>query len=116
MAGATTPTWNQEAVQTGRGDLREKPGRDELSRRKTADRARDDLAAPAGGNADMVNLTRRSVLRTSLALGAAGALARPYVAKAAATTATVWWTQGYAQEEDISFKANRRGVREGHWQ
>ena len=53
----------------------------------------------------MANLTRRSVLRTSLALGAAGAFARPYVAKAAATTATVWWTQGYAQEEDISFKA-----------
>ncbi len=52
----------------------------------------------------MANLTRRSVLRTSLALGAAGAFARPYVAKAAATTATVWWTQGYAQEEDISFK------------
>jgi multiple sugar transport system substrate-binding protein len=67
-------------------------------------RARDDLAAPAGGNADMANLTRRLVLRTSLALGAAGAFARPYVAKAAATTATVWWTQGYAEEEDISFK------------
>src|ERR1700680_4734699 len=64
----------------------------------------DDLAAPAEGNADMANLTRRSVLRTSLALGAAGALAHPYVAKAEATTATVWWTQGSAEEEDISFK------------
>src|ERR1700758_1430392 len=52
----------------------------------------------------MANLTRRSVLRSSLALGAVGALARPHVAKAAATTAAVWWTQGYAQEEDISFK------------
>src|SRR6202165_4210356 len=52
----------------------------------------------------MANLTRRSVLRTSLALGAAGAFARPYVAKAAATTATVWWVQGFAQEEDVSFK------------
>jgi len=52
----------------------------------------------------MANLTRRSVLRTSFALGAVGAFARPYVAKAAVTTATVWWTQGYAQEEDISFK------------
>jgi len=40
----------------------------------------------------MANLTRRSVLRTSLALGAAGGFARPYVAKAAATTATVWWS------------------------
>ena len=52
----------------------------------------------------MANLTRRSVLRTSLTLGAAGAFARPYVANAAATTAAVWWTQGYAEEEDISFK------------
>jgi multiple sugar transport system substrate-binding protein len=52
----------------------------------------------------MASLTRRSLLRTSLALGAFGAFARPYVAEAAATTATVWWTQGYAQEEDISFK------------
>jgi hypothetical protein len=38
MAGATTPASNDEAVQTGRSDLREKHGRDELSRRKTADR------------------------------------------------------------------------------
>src|ERR1700687_4686451 len=68
------------------------------------ERAPDDLAAPAEGNADMANLTRRSVLRTSLVLGAAGAFARPYVAKAEATTATVWWTQGSAEEEDISFK------------
>src|SRR6202795_420417 len=69
-----------------------------------SERAPDDLAAPAEGNADMANLTRRSVLRTSLALGAAGAFAHPYVAKAEATTATVWWTQGSAEEEDISFK------------
>src|SRR5713101_919041 len=67
-------------------------------------RARDDLAAPAEGNADMANLTRRSVLHTSLALGAAGAFASPYIAKAQATTATVWWTQGSAEQEDISFK------------
>jgi multiple sugar transport system substrate-binding protein len=53
----------------------------------------------------MATPTRRSVLQASLALGAAGALARPHIANAAATTATVWWTQGYAQEEDISFKA-----------
>jgi len=31
-------------------------------------------------------------------------LARPYIANAAGTTATVWWTQGFAEEEDISFK------------
>ena len=33
-----------------------------------------------------------------------GTLARPYIANAAATTATVWWVQGFAEEEDISFK------------
>ena len=31
-------------------------------------------------------------------------MARPYIANAAATTADVWWTQGFAQEEDVSFK------------
>src|SRR5271166_6224961 len=49
-------------------------------------------------------LTRRSVLRGSLGLAAAATLTRPYVARAAATTATVWWVQGFAEEEDISFK------------
>jgi multiple sugar transport system substrate-binding protein len=44
------------------------------------------------------------VLRSSLAFGAAGVLARPYIANAAATTAEVWWVQGFAQEEDVAFK------------
>ena len=52
----------------------------------------------------MGNVSRRSVLRSSLGLIAAGTLARPYIANAAATTAAVWWIQGFAQEEDISFK------------
>ncbi len=52
----------------------------------------------------MANLTRRSVLRSSLALGAAGALARPYIANAAGKTMTMWWSQGFVQEEDISIK------------
>src|SRR6202049_4367693 len=52
----------------------------------------------------MAILTRRSVLRSSLALGAAGAFARPYIANAAATTAEVWWVQGFVQEEDVAFK------------
>jgi len=38
----------------------------------------------------MGRLTRRSLLRNSLGLAAAGILARPYVANAAAKTATVW--------------------------
>jgi len=50
----------------------------------------------------MGNLSRRSVLRSSLGLAAVGTLARPYVANAAATTANVWWTQGFAQEEDVA--------------
>ena len=52
----------------------------------------------------MSELTRRSVLRSSLGLAAAGALARPHVANAASMTAEVWWAQGFAQEEDVAFK------------
>src|SRR5271169_6693841 len=52
----------------------------------------------------MINPTRRSLLRNSLAVAAAGSLARPYIANAAATTAAVWWVQGFAQQEDIAFK------------
>src|SRR5438128_10288850 len=51
----------------------------------------------------MITLTRRSALHSSAALAAA-TLVRPYIANAAAKTAEVWWTQGFAQEEDISFK------------
>jgi len=52
----------------------------------------------------MGNLSRRSVLRSSLAVAAAGTLARPYIAKAAATTAEVWWAQGFVPEEDVAIK------------
>ena len=52
----------------------------------------------------MATLNRRSLLRSSLALAAAGAIARPSITNSAATTATVWWTQGFAEEEDVSFK------------
>ncbi|HEV2099926.1 MAG TPA: ABC transporter substrate-binding protein [Stellaceae bacterium] len=52
----------------------------------------------------MINPTRRSLLHGSAAILTAGALARPYIANAAATTATVWWVQGFAHEEDIAFK------------
>ena len=53
----------------------------------------------------MNRLSRRSVLRASLGLAAAGALARPFIANAAAKTATVWWQQGFVPEEDASFKS-----------
>jgi len=52
----------------------------------------------------MSKLSKRSVLRVSLGLVAGGWLARPYVAKAAAKTATVWWAQGFIAEEDASFR------------
>jgi len=52
----------------------------------------------------MGNLSRRSVLRSSLAVAAAGTLARPYIANAAATTAEVWWAQGFVPEEDVAIK------------
>ena len=52
----------------------------------------------------METITRRSVLRGSAALAATGALARPHIANAAATTATVWWTQGFIQSEDSAFQ------------
>jgi multiple sugar transport system substrate-binding protein len=52
----------------------------------------------------MIDLSRRSVLRSSLAVATAGTLARPYIANAATTTAEVWWTQGFVQEEDVAIK------------
>jgi len=51
----------------------------------------------------MSTLNRRSLLRGSLGLAAAGALTRPHLANAQAKTATLWWVQGFAHEEDIAF-------------
>jgi multiple sugar transport system substrate-binding protein len=52
----------------------------------------------------MTSPTRRSLLRASLGFAAAGTLGRPYIANAAATSAEVWWVQGFAQEEDVAFR------------
>jgi len=52
----------------------------------------------------MRRFSRRSVLRGSVGLAAAGTLARPFIANAAAKTASVWWTQGFVPEEDASFR------------
>jgi hypothetical protein len=52
----------------------------------------------------MARLTRRSLLHGSFGLMAAGTLARPYLANAAAKTAEVWWPQGFVQDEDIAIK------------
>jgi multiple sugar transport system substrate-binding protein len=53
----------------------------------------------------MNTTTRRSVLRGSVGLLAAGALSRPYIANAAATTASMWVTQGFIAEEDAAYRA-----------
>jgi multiple sugar transport system substrate-binding protein len=53
----------------------------------------------------MNKLTRRSLLRTSLGMAAAGAIARPHIANAAATTASMWVVQGFVPEEDAAYKA-----------
>ena len=52
----------------------------------------------------MIAPTRRSVIRSAAASAATGALTSPFIANAAATAATVWWTQGFAPEEDVSLK------------
>ena len=52
----------------------------------------------------MAHLTRRSMLRGSVALAAANTLAFPHVAKAAATTASVWFAQGFVQDEDVALR------------
>ena len=52
----------------------------------------------------MAAMSRRSLINTSIGLAATATLARPYIANAQAKTATVWWIQGFAQEEDIAFK------------
>jgi multiple sugar transport system substrate-binding protein len=53
----------------------------------------------------MTVFTRRSALRGTLGIAATGMLARPYIANAAATTATAWWVQGFIPEEDAAFRA-----------
>jgi len=52
----------------------------------------------------MATMTRRSILRGMAAAAAAGTLQRPCIANAVTTTAEVWWVQGFAPEEDVSFK------------
>jgi multiple sugar transport system substrate-binding protein len=49
-------------------------------------------------------LSRRSMLRGSMALAAARPFAAPYIARAAATTASVWFPQGFVQDEDVALR------------
>lgn len=52
----------------------------------------------------MRNMSRRKMFTGPLGLAAAGALARPYIANAAAKTAVVWMNQGFIPQEDEAFK------------
>src|SRR5215510_6069618 len=52
----------------------------------------------------MSYLTRRSILRGSLALAAARPFVGPHIARAAATTATVWFAQGFVENEDVALR------------
>ena len=52
----------------------------------------------------MKKLSRRSVLRGSASLVAAGALAHPHIANAEATTATAWFAQGFIPSEDVALR------------
>jgi len=52
----------------------------------------------------VTDLTRRSVLHGSLALAAARPFAAPHIARAATTTATVWFAQGFVQDEDVALR------------
>src|ERR1700746_3744205 len=57
-----------------------------------------------GEETAMAHLTRRSILRGSAAVAATRLVAAPHIAKAAATTATVWFAQGFVQDEDVSLR------------
>ena len=52
----------------------------------------------------MTNLTRRSVLRSSIAVAGAGALTRPHIANAAATTAEQAVDKAFKRVEEIFAK------------
>jgi multiple sugar transport system substrate-binding protein len=49
-------------------------------------------------------MSRRSVIRGTLALTATGILPRPSIANAEAKTAVVWQVQGFVPEEDAAFR------------
>jgi multiple sugar transport system substrate-binding protein len=49
-------------------------------------------------------LSRRSLLRGTAAIAAANTFTIPHVARAAATTASVWFPQGFVQDEDASLR------------
>src|SRR6185312_8774202 len=60
---------------------------------------------PATGRDTAVNnMSRRLILHGSLGVAVTGALARPYIANAAAKTATIWVGQGFVPDEDAAYR------------
>jgi multiple sugar transport system substrate-binding protein len=52
----------------------------------------------------MTFTTRRSLIGTAFGLATASMLPRPHIAKAEATTATLWINQGFVHQEDEAFR------------
>ena len=52
----------------------------------------------------MNNMSRRLTIRGSLGLAVTGVLSKPFIANAAAKTATVWAVQGFVRQEDTAFR------------
>jgi multiple sugar transport system substrate-binding protein len=63
------------------------------------------MPSQQGRKTRMNTTTRRSILRGSVGLLAAGAVVRPHIANAAATTASMWMAQGFIPEEDAAYRA-----------
>src|SRR5215468_5219267 len=57
-----------------------------------------------GEETTMAIFTRRSLLQGSVGLGAACTLARPYIANAQAKTVTIWFAQGFVEDEDVALR------------
>ena len=52
----------------------------------------------------MSSMSRRTAIRGALTTVTTAALARPYLARAASTTAVAWVVQGFVPEEDAAFR------------
>jgi multiple sugar transport system substrate-binding protein len=52
----------------------------------------------------MTHITRRSLITRSTAFAATGVLSRPYLANAAAVTASAWFAQGFIPSEDVALR------------
>ncbi|HEX9440697.1 MAG TPA: hypothetical protein VF909_13505, partial [Roseiflexaceae bacterium] len=52
----------------------------------------------------MALFRRRSLLQGAAGLAAAGVLARPYIANAQAKTMSMWFAQGFVEDEDVALR------------